>query len=175
MTEQKIIRSYKNAANPKEQVNILCELTLKPRAEIVRILESAGCTVEPAALPEKSPKKRLPDETIAQIRELRENGATFKEITEKTGCARETIHRYIGTEEKARRPQAEKREPKQAGTPESVLQLYASALEMLEKFAKSAGNLEFWYSSGRHSFELAIEDGFMRMEVSEKLEEHCHD
>lgn len=47
MTDQEIIKSYKNAVNPKEQVNILCQLILKPREEIVRILEEGGCKVEP--------------------------------------------------------------------------------------------------------------------------------
>lgn len=183
MTNDEIIRSYKNAVNPKEQVNILCELTLKPREEIVRILKAAGCAVEPAALPENSLKKRISDETIATIRRLRSEGATFKEITEKTGCASETIRRYIGPEETKRKTSiahSSKQDPKQmpdapANALELALQLNATALEMLRKFAEATGNMEFWYSSDRYSFELVIEDGFMRMEVSEKMEENCHD
>ena len=174
MTEQEIIRSYKNAANKNTRIKILCELTLKPRAEIVRILESAGCKVEPV---KKQPSK-VPAEIVEKIRQMRENGATFEEIQRETGCGVGTIAKYIRAADSTPLPTPDA-EPERILAPTSALErtlkLYADALAMLRKFAKASGNIEFWYSSDRYSFELVIEKGFMRMEVSEKLEENSHD
>lgn len=174
MTDQEIIKSYKNAVNPKEQVNILCQLTLKPREEIVRILEEGGCKVEP----EKKQPSKVPAEIVEKIRQMRENGATFKEIQRETGCGVGTIAKYIRAADSTPLPTPDA-EPERILAPTSALErtlkLYADALAMLRKFAKASGNMEFWYSSDRYSFELVIEKGFMRMEVSEKLEENSHD
>ena len=42
MTDEEIIESFRRAKFPAKQVGILSELTLRPKADIIEVLEGAG-------------------------------------------------------------------------------------------------------------------------------------
>ena len=46
MTDGEIVREYNQAKDKKAQIQIMSELTCKPKEEIIRILKENGCEVE---------------------------------------------------------------------------------------------------------------------------------
>ena len=45
MTDEEIIESYRRAKYPDRQIRIISELTLRPKADIIKVLEGAGFMV----------------------------------------------------------------------------------------------------------------------------------
>lgn len=79
MTDEEIRRSYKYAKKKKMQIQILSELTLKPRDEIMRIIFGADIG--------RAPKKRITirkglwrEDEIAYLIEATKKGVVKKEI-----------------------------------------------------------------------------------------------
>lgn len=61
MTNEEIIRDYKQAAAPMKQIKILAELNQKSTKEIVQILKEAGCE-----LPEQYDKKPKVEKAVVE-------------------------------------------------------------------------------------------------------------
>ena len=77
-------------------------------------------------------KKLSEDVSVREMRELREDGLTNRQIAEKLDCTYQTVLRYIGRQPEGmrgeRRPRGEAKEPKQPPaslSPESRLTLFS--------------------------------------------------
>lgn len=73
MTEGEILRSYREAKNPKEQINVLAELNAVPKDTIIDILKKQG--VDGRVLPHpRRPKKAI------EVAEVKLNAAEHLEV-----------------------------------------------------------------------------------------------
>ena len=64
MTNEEIIRDYKQAAAPMKQIKILAELNQKSTKEIVQILKEAGCDL-PGQYDKKKVEKAVVEPELA--------------------------------------------------------------------------------------------------------------
>lgn len=80
MTDYEIVQSYKWAKCPEQQIDILCELTLKPRWRIIEILEKNGVYEDMANRMEWTP------EADRKLLELKGGGEKNSTIAEIIGC-----------------------------------------------------------------------------------------
>lgn len=101
MTDEEIRISYRDAKYPKQQIKILCELTLKSKEEICRIIgegretERKRQTGRGEHLWGRMKKPRMTEEETAAIDRLWAQGLSAYKIGVEIGRAKETVASYI--------------------------------------------------------------------------------
>ena len=98
LTRWQMARLYREAADKRQEIQILHEITLLPCEEVRRVLEEEGC-----CLPRK---RRAPGEGARQKAEralfLWEQGNTLEEVAGILGVCRSTAVNYIRLGKKMR-------------------------------------------------------------------------
>lgn len=82
MTNEEIIRDYRQAADKSAEIRVLAELNVTSRNEIIAILEDAG---------EVLPGKRRAGKFDGKIKPLYEQGLSDAEIARRLGCSLSTV------------------------------------------------------------------------------------
>lgn len=99
MTDEEIRISYRDAKYPKQQIKILCELTLKSKAEICEIIgldSKKAARKRPGKVPTgRLSKPRMTEEETAAIDRLWAQGLSAYKIGVEIGRAKETVASYI--------------------------------------------------------------------------------
>lgn len=100
MTDEEIRTSYRDAKYPKQQIKILCELTLKSKEEICRIIGEGHETGRKrqtgrSACWGRMKKPRMTDEETAAIDRLWAQWLSAYKIGVEIGRAKETVASYI--------------------------------------------------------------------------------
>lgn len=77
MTDGEIVREYNQAKDKKAQIQIMSELTCKPKEEIVRVLKENGCEVEEKRRGQKpkAEEKKVDTKTLGSPRKRRSSSA----------------------------------------------------------------------------------------------------
>ena len=68
MTDGEIAREYNQAKNKKTEIEVLSDLTLKPKEEIIRILKENGCEVEESRRGRKPKEEETDGNAIKPVR-----------------------------------------------------------------------------------------------------------
>lgn len=87
MTDEEIIESYRRAKFPAKQVGIISELTLRPKADIIKVLEGAGFDIPSGRVNSSWNKEK---ETF--LVKARAEGRTYEEIAKELGNSVENCY-----------------------------------------------------------------------------------
>lgn len=103
MTDGEIVASYRQAANKKQQIGILADLTRKKVPEVIAILQQNGENIPMGAEDgDTSGQVRWTNEREAKLLALKEAGKTWQEIADEIGGTNKSVsmHYYNMTKPK---------------------------------------------------------------------------
>lgn len=93
MTEFEIIASYREAKAPSQQIKILAQLNDCSTTTIKMLLHKHGITTSQA--PKRYGDDRVTAEQIREARKIRQAGASYREIEERTGIPNGLARYYL--------------------------------------------------------------------------------
>lgn len=100
MDKSEIVMRYNEAKDKKEQINILSEMNLVPRAAIVEVLKNAGAELpgefrDGNWCPAKKGRMTWDEKAIAELKRLKKEGFTHLEIAERMGASKLSVDRMV--------------------------------------------------------------------------------
>ena len=138
MSEGEIVREYKAAADKNKQVNILADLNVCTKDEILQILVKRGAI---SGLPKK--KRRPPikwtEEMLDEIRQLYGNGKSAQEIADFMGLEETQVKNKINRSKMSRTKQAVPLAARPENGPEAAPEHHACAEELVRELARAYG------------------------------------
>ncbi len=89
-TDEDLIDLYKGCKSPKKQIGILCDLSRRKRADVIKVLLAAGLDVPNGT--KTSRAYGWTQEELVTLQELRQQGLSTIAIAERLGRSRHAIN-----------------------------------------------------------------------------------